>query len=81
MHRGFRTAAEAIYGDVKPRLRPGYTTYLTGHSLGGAVAAILGTYLLDDEVKIGGILTFGQPKFTNRAGANATNPNSVRAAK
>jgi len=71
MHRGFRTAAEAIYGDVKPRLRPGYTTYLTGHSLGGAVAAILGTYLLDDEVKIGGILTFGQPKFTNRAGAEA----------
>ena len=71
MHRGFRTAAEAIYGDVKPRLKRGYTTYLTGHSLGGAVAAILGTYLLDDKFKIGGILTFGQPKFTNRAGAKA----------
>lgn len=71
MHRGFRTAAEAIYGDVKPRLKRGYTTYLTGHSLGGAVAAILGTYLLDDEFKLGGILTFGQPKFTNRAGAEA----------
>ncbi len=71
MHRGFRTAAEAIYRDVKPRLKPGYTTYLTGHSLGGAVAAILGIYLQDDGVKLGRIFTFGQPKFTNVAGAKA----------
>jgi triacylglycerol lipase len=71
MHRGFRTAAEAIYRDVRPRLKPGYTTYLTGHSLGGAVAAILGIYLQDDGVKLGRIFTFGQPKFTNSAGAKA----------
>jgi triacylglycerol lipase len=71
MHRGFRTAADAIYRDVKPRLKPGYTTYLTGHSLGGAVAAILGIYLQDDGVKLGRIFTFGQPKFTNVAGAKA----------
>ena len=71
MHRGFRTAAEAIYRDVKPRLKRGYTTYLTGHSLGGAVAAILGIYLRDDKVKLGGIYTFGQPKFTNVAGVKA----------
>lgn len=69
MHRGFRTAAEAIYRDIKPRLKPGYTTYLTGHSLGGAVAAILGIYLQDESVKLGQIVTFGQPKFTNIAGA------------
>ena len=71
MHRGFRTAAAAIYRDVRPRLKPGYTTYLTGHSLGGAVAAILGIYLQDDGVKLGRIFTFGQPKFTNVAGAKA----------
>jgi hypothetical protein len=71
MHRGFRTAADAIYRDVKPRLKPGYTTYLTGHSLRGAVAAILGIYLQDDGVKLGRIFTFGQPKFTNVAGAKA----------
>jgi hypothetical protein len=71
MHRGFRTAAEAIYRDVRRRLKPGYTTYLTGHSLGGAVAAILGIYLQDDGVKLGRIFTFGQPKFTNVAGAKA----------
>ena len=69
MHRGFRNAAKAIYRDVRPRLKKGYTTYLTGHSLGGAVAAILGIYLKVDGVKLGGIYTFGQPKFTNVAGA------------
>jgi hypothetical protein len=71
MHRGFKTIAEAIYRDMKPRLRRGYTTYLTGHSLGGAVAAILGIYLVDDGYKVAGIYTFGQPKFTNAAGAKA----------
>ena len=71
MHRGFRTAAKTIYRDLKPRLKRGYTTYLTGHSLGGAVAGILGIYLRDDKFKIGGIYTFGQPKFTNAAGAKA----------
>ena len=69
MHRGFRTAAKTIYRDLKPRLKRGYTTYLTGHSLGGAVAGILGIYLRNDKFKIGGIYTFGQPKFTNAAGA------------
>lgn len=73
MHSGFNAAANAIYRDVRPRLKRGYTTYLTGHSLGGAVAAILGIYLRDDKVKIGGIYTFGQPKFTNVTGATAFN--------
>lgn len=69
MHRGFRTGAQAIYRDVKSRLKPGYKTYITGHSLGGAIAAILGIYLRQDGVKIAGIYTFGQPKFTDVAGA------------
>jgi hypothetical protein len=69
LHRGFRRAAGTIYRDVKPLLDPAYTTYLTGHSLGGAVAAILGIYLWDDAFKLGGIYTFGQPKFTNLQGA------------
>ncbi len=71
MHSGFRTAARDIFVDLKPRLKPGYTTYLTGHSLGGAVAAILGIYLTIDGYKVGRIATFGQPKFTDIAGARA----------
>ena len=71
LHSGFRTAAQVIYRDVKPRLKRGYTTYLTGHSLGGAVAGILGIYLRHDRYRLGGIFTFGQPKFTNVAGDKA----------
>lgn len=71
LHRGFRRAADTIYRDARPRLNPEYTTYLTGHSLGGAVAAILGIYLWDDAFRLGGIYTFGQPKFTNLQGAAA----------
>lgn len=71
MHNGFRTAASEIYADLKPRLQSGFTTYLTGHSLGGAVAAILGIYLTVDGYKVGHIATFGQPKFTDVAGAKA----------
>ncbi|WP_108881112.1 lipase family protein [Anderseniella sp. Alg231-50] len=72
LHRGFRRAADTIFDDVRQRLRPDYTTYLTGHSLGGAVAAILGIYLWDEEaLRLGGIYTFGQPKFTNLQGATA----------
>lgn len=71
MHRGYSAAARTIYRDLKPRLKKTYTTNLTGHSLGGAVAAILATYLFDDSYKLGRIYTFGQPKFTNPAGAVA----------
>ena len=69
MHSGFKTAAEAIYRDVRPRLRKDTKIYLTGHSLGGAVAAILGIYLMNEQFDIAGIYTFGQPKFTNAEGA------------
>lgn len=68
VHRGFNKAARAIYSDMRKRLNPSYRTYLTGHSLGGAVAGILATYLDHDGYAIGGIYTFGQPKFTNPAG-------------
>ncbi len=71
LHRGFRRAADAIYKDLRPRLVPGYATYLTGHSLGGAVAAIIGIYLWDDGLQVGGIVTFGQPKFIGEDGALA----------
>lgn len=69
MHSGFRTAAEAIYRDVRPRLRKDTKVYLTGHSLGGAVAAILGIYLMNENFNVAGVYTFGQPKFTNAEGA------------
>ncbi len=68
VHEGFDKAAKAIYADLKQHLKRGYTIYLTGHSLGGAVAGLLAIYLHEDGYKIGAVVTFGQPKFTNEAG-------------
>ena len=68
VHAGFDRAARAIYADVSPYLKSGYKTYLTGHSLGGAVAAILSIYLIEDGVDVVRVVTFGQPRFTTAEG-------------
>ena len=68
VHAGFDRAARAIYGDVKPHLKRTYRTYVTGHSLGGAVAALLALYAIEDDFMVERVVTFGQPKFTTAAG-------------
>jgi triacylglycerol lipase len=68
VHAGFDLAARAIYDDVNPYLKPGYKTYVTGHSLGGAVAAILTIYLIENGVEVVRVVTFGQPRFTTADG-------------
>jgi triacylglycerol lipase len=68
VHAGFDLAARTIYQDVKPHLKPGYKTHLTGHSLGGAVAAIMTIYMIEDGVEVIRVVTFGQPRFTTADG-------------
>jgi triacylglycerol lipase len=68
VHEGFDKAAQVIYTDVKPFLKPGYKTYVTGHSLGGAIAVLLTIYIIEDGGKVERVVTFGQPKFTTAAG-------------
>jgi len=68
VHSGFDLAARSIYNDVKPHLKPGYKTHVTGHSLGGAVAAILAIYMVEDGVAVERVVTFGQPRFTTANG-------------
>jgi triacylglycerol lipase len=64
VHSGFDRTTRLVYLDVKPHLRPGYKTYVTRHSLGGAVAAILAIYLIEDGFPVERVVTFGQPRFT-----------------
>ena len=64
VNEGFDSDARAIYRDLKPFLKPRYKTYVTGHSLGGAVAAILAIHLIEDEYPVERVVTFGQPRFT-----------------
>jgi hypothetical protein len=68
LHRGFSSAANAVYKAVKPLLDKQAPVSLVGHSLGGAVAAILAMNLNVDGYSIGQVTTFGQPKFTDRLG-------------
>jgi len=70
LHSGFLQAAQAIYAEIKPQIKADYIINTTGHSLGGAVALILAMYMDVDNFKIGQVITFGQPKVTNIAGAN-----------
>jgi len=69
LHQGFASAARAVYQDVKPYLTEDMTIQTTGHSLGGAVAVILSMYLTQNDYNLSQIITFGQPKVTNVAGA------------
>lgn len=69
LHSGFSLAAQKIYQDFKPLLQKDYTISTTGHSLGGAVALILAHYLDVDHFRVSRVITFGQPKVTNIAGA------------
>jgi triacylglycerol lipase len=68
IHAGFDATTRVLYSDMKPYLKPGYRTYITGHSLGGAIAAVLAIYLDQDKYDVARIVTFGQPKFTTSAG-------------
>ncbi|MFV1982437.1 MAG: lipase family protein [Thiohalomonadales bacterium] len=69
LHQGYLLIAQAIYSELKDYIKKDYTINATGHSMGGAVALILAMALDKDKVKIGEIVTFGQPKITNLAGA------------
>jgi hypothetical protein len=70
VHSGFDAAALAVYADLQGHLKPGYSTRITGHSLGGAVAALVGIYAIEDGHKIERVVTFGQPRFTTATGVS-----------
>jgi hypothetical protein len=69
LHQGFSVAAKAVYEDVIPFLDKSQPIQTTGHSLGGAIAVILAMYLERDGYQLQEVITFGQPKVTNVAGA------------
>ena len=68
VHAGFDRAARAVYSDAKSYLKRSYKIYVTGHSLGGAVAALVTIYAIEDRFMVERVITFGQPRFTTAAG-------------
>lgn len=69
LHQGFASGARAILTELKPYLKPEQPIHLTGHSLGGAIAVVLGMHLENSDYNVTQIITFGQPKVTNVGGA------------
>ena len=68
MHTGFHRTAEMIADDLLARLDKTWTTWVTGHSLGGAEALIVAWYLDYSGHTIAECVTFGQPKVTDSHG-------------
>ena len=68
LHSGFETSALAIYADLRPRLKEGYALRIAGHSLGAAVAIILGMLLESDGIAVEKVLASAPPKVTDAAG-------------
>ena len=73
VHQGFDDDARAVYADLKPYLQKGYSTRVAGHSLGGAVAALVAIYATEDGHTVEKIVTFGQPRFTTTQGVAQLN--------
>lgn len=66
VHRGFQDAWQSVEKRVLYRLRKWWTPktqlWITGHSLGGALAALAATSLEYQGFKVAGLYTFGQPR-------------------
>lgn len=70
LHDGFRNYAERAFDVASALLDDSRPVHLTGHSLGGAVVAILDGYLRDAGFEVARVVTFGQPRVTDKYGAS-----------
>ncbi len=68
---GFDLVARQILANVTARLNTQHRTYVTGHSLGGAVATLLAFYLIEEGYNVVHVVTFGQPRFTTVDGVRS----------
>jgi hypothetical protein len=70
VHRGFAGAVNAVWPTVKALLPPvaaGRDVWLTGHSLGGALATLAALRLLGEGYTVKGTYTYGSPRVGNLA--------------
>lgn len=70
LHAGFKRSAEWVFDTVEPELDKTKPVYITGHSLGGAITAILDGYLRTAGYNVKRVVTFGQPRVTVKFGSS-----------
>jgi len=74
VHRGFQAALMDIWPQMKSTIRafqppgdsPRLPIWITGHSLGGALAVLAAAQLIDEDSPFYGVYTFGQPRVGDR---------------
>lgn len=64
LHGGFAAGYESLHDDLVTRLRRARArrVWLTGHSLGGALAVVGAGRLAAAGIEVAGLVTFGQPR-------------------
>ena len=73
VHIGFHNAAREVFSLVKKHLKDDYATLVTGHSLGASTAVLVGLYLEHFHYPNIKVLSFGQPRISNKKGAKKLN--------
>lgn len=76
-HAGFLDAAQSILTEVAAAVKH-RAIYLTGHSLGGAIAQGVGALLACGSITPAAIVTFGSPRFGMEQFAHWLAPFAVR---
>jgi hypothetical protein len=67
IHTGFQEGATSVWeSTIKPAIREsadaGRSIFITGHSLGGALAIVAAWFSLQDHLPIAGVYSFGMPR-------------------
>lgn len=75
VHRGFAECYFSVAGQIRERVKDASRVFITGHSLGGALALMCALDLTQHGEDIDAVHTFGCPRTGNGAWRNLYNSN------
>lgn len=81
VHKGFANALQSVWQEVRaalPKPAAGQTLWVTGHSLGGALATLAGAQLLAEGFPVAAVYTYGSPRVGNAVFAEGYQPTYYR---
>ncbi|MBF0572015.1 MAG: lipase family protein [Candidatus Omnitrophica bacterium] len=77
IHYGFNEALKSVWNNLYETIcawkGQAQTLWVTGHSLGGALAALTVDWLTEQDVNVDGLYTYGQPRVGDKDFANNFN--------